>query len=176
MSKRLMSFSASQQQSGSALIISLLILTVITVTAVVAMQRSTLQLKMVSSMQRSQAVFNSTFGYLSQAQRLMNDSDNILDTRLMLTDLINDAALKIEPFSLNKWQIPKVPQQVKPVSGQLSLSDMTIANGKFDLKKTPGGNQENVYYFKYTASGTDKSGNIASSQELGLTYKAPALQ
>lgn len=179
MSNRIVSLSASGRigrQHGSALIISLLILTVITVTAVVAMQRSTLQLKMVSSMQRSQAVFNSTFGYLSQAQRLMNNPDNILSTRLMLSQLINDTELKVDMFAINQWNAPAVPQQVDPVSGLLTLSNLTVFNSKFDLKKNPGGNKESVYYFRYNANGTDKSGNITSNQELGLTYKAPSLQ
>ncbi len=52
-------------QRGSALILSLVILTAITLGALVAMERSSLQLKMVNNLQHSQDVENSVKGTLT---------------------------------------------------------------------------------------------------------------
>ncbi|UTW47778.1 hypothetical protein [Bacterioplanoides sp. SCSIO 12839] len=173
---------SAQHSNGSALIISLVILTIITITSIVAMERSTIQLKMVGSMQRSQAVFNSTYDFLARGHALMNDDDNISAARNMLTTIINNTNpdLTFDPYATNSWSVPNKPNQLGNISGQITIPahdnyDPNDPN-PFNIKQNEGGNSETKYYFTFTAQGADKSGNITSSQEFGLYASGPKLQ
>lgn len=53
------------RQRGSSLIISLVILTAITLGAMVAMQRSTVQIRMIGNLQQQQSMFNAAYGDIS---------------------------------------------------------------------------------------------------------------
>lgn len=171
---------SNKEQSGSVLVISLVILSVITITSIVAIQRSTMQLKMVGSMQRGQAVFNSTFDYLTEGQEQMNLalSNGGADVRGMLSRLIDDSNLSVDVFSQFNWQEPSASKEVGGVSGTLSISDFDNYSAADinpnHLKSREGGNSEITYFFTFAATGQDRSGNITSSQEFGLTFKAPA--
>ena len=165
------------QEHGSALIFSLVLLTAITLGAMVAMQRSSLQLKMVSSMQHDQQVFNATYSEISNGFYLMNQ--NLGVTKTLLSRLINDESLTIDPYTSSGWNKPNKPATIGSVDGQLSISSLGSGGGQKNansLKANAGNasNTEVTYYFTYTVTGTDISGRITSAQELGVSYTAPA--
>src|SRR5690554_6638031 len=101
-------------QRGSALIISLVILTAITIGAVVAMQRSTLQVRMVGNMQHQQNVFNAT---LSDLSSLINHLRNIGTATSLLNEAVKAENIAtgstIEPFVTGNLTRPKLPKNIK---------------------------------------------------------------
>ncbi len=171
--------SAPLRMQGSALVLSLVILTAITLGAMVAMQRSTLQLRMVSNMQHNQQVFDATYSYASQAYYLM--SQNSAATRSMMATILADEDTTVEIYTANSWSEPSLPSIVGGVDGTLAISNSTAAtntNNPNYLKANSGNSSgsQATYYFSYNATGTDSSGRISSTQEIGLSYSAPSGQ
>lgn len=163
-----------RHQRGSALVMGLVVLTMITVTAMVAMQRSTLQLRMVGSMQRDQQVFNATFNYLANGYFNMTDSPT--DAIDMLSDLIgnNGAVDPYEKFGISK---PLKADIVGDVSG--TVSGVTVTYSSSNLKANEGNGQggETTYQFTYRATAAEKgAGQIRSTQEIALSLVAPAIE
>lgn len=171
--------SAPLRMQGSALVLSLVILTAITLGAMVAMQRSTLQLRMVSNMQHDKQVFDATYSYISQAYYLMNENSS--DTRSMLAAILANDSTTYEVYSTNNWSEPSTPSVVGDVDGTLATSTSTAAGNASNpnyLKGNTGNSagSQQTYYFTYNATGTDSSGRISSTQEIGLSYSAPSGQ
>ena len=163
-------------QRGSSLIISLVILTAITLGAVVAMQRSTLQVRMVGNMQHQQNVFNaaySSLGSLIDQLRSPTIANSLLNKAIQLEN--QTAGSTIEPFSEGSLNKPTPPQNIKtPVNAlRVVSSPSDIANS---LKATEGSSGATLvpYYFANRVEVKDKNNNAQSIQEIGFYYLAPA--
>lgn len=170
-------------QNGSVLLFSLIVLTVITLTAVVGMQRSTLQLRMLNSMQHHQEVYNATneqveLGTLflrsdvRKARRIMGPLIQTPGTTGTGASLVNEAT----------WVPIVLHSSVYEITESLNLSNQSasaMANTPFNLRgsgnrgSSYGGVQ--TYDFTYVATGTDRSGRISSSQEIGLQIMGPSI-
>lgn len=70
---------AYKKQSGSVLIVSLVILTAITIGAVVVMERSSGQLRMISNMQTQQQTFKTTHSPLLSIRRNIRDRSLVVN-------------------------------------------------------------------------------------------------
>ena len=177
---RAMKSRSQRSERGSALIFSLVILTVITITAMVAIQRSTLELRMVNSMQHSQQVFNATYDYMYQGMMYMQG--NMTDTRVLLSNLITDdtsTAVSISLENVAGWTPPIAPGTVGQIGGQLRLTEDTaeiVNNGSY-LKGNSGNSQggSTTYSFVYSAAGSDTAGRISSNQEMVFSLEGPSL-
>lgn len=165
-----------RHQRGSALVMGLVVLTMITVTAMVAMQRSTLQLRMVGSMQRDQQVFNATFNYLSNGY--FNMQDDPTGTVTMLGKLI-DTTLSVDPYDDIGWNKPLNPSIVGSMTGSVAGATATYSTSTNNLKANQNNSQggETTYNFVYRAEGRETgAGQINSIQEIGVSLVAPAIE
>src|SRR5690554_5689279 len=111
------------KQQGSALLVSLVILTVITMGAMVAMQRSGVQIRMVSNLQHQHELENAALSTLNgiYSQMLANAA---LQNKLIIEaeaqfKLAEDDATK--PNSINPFA--KVPTLVKPTFSANSVKE-----------------------------------------------------
>lgn len=170
-----------KEQRGSALVISLVILTVITLGAVVAMQRSTLQIRMVGSLQHQQKVFNAATSDLGALLDQLRTADRV-------TEVLNDAVIAynantgaIDPYALDdetpKYGLtkPAAPDNVQAVVNNLTSFEPPGAHS-YSLKATEGSSTGTLvpYYFASTASATDVNNSVNSTQQIGFYYLAPA--
>src|SRR5690554_5658346 len=99
---------------GSALTISLVVLTAITLGAVVAMQRSTLQVRMVGKMQHQHNVFNAAqndLGALIDQLRDLEIANELLLKAIQAENHTADST--IDPFTQSNLSKPEPPQNVK---------------------------------------------------------------
>lgn len=171
------------KQKGSALLVSLVILTIITLGAIVALQRSTLQLRMVGGMQHQQKVFNASYSNLNALLDQMRRSGQTL---VMLNDAIIDynesAANGEDAEGLNPYvgrygfAAPQLPDNVKEVSNRLVSLEPPTSSSAVSLKATEGSSAGTLmpYHFSSTADAKDVNDNVSSKQQIGFYYLAPA--
>ena len=169
---------AIKRESGSVLIYSLVILTVITITAMVAIQRSSVQLKMVNNMQHSQDVFNAAYDYLNSGVLYLQS--NIGVTRTALSQLVDTTSEELPTVALEEatnWSAPEGTESVKEVTDTLQMTDSTVASSGNYLKANSGSSSGTMttYSFRYQATATDRSGRISSTQEIVFSLAGPAL-
>lgn len=173
------------QERGSALVISLVVLTAITMGAMVAMQRSTLQTRMIGNMQHQQAIFNATYSNINHfyqnlerpqvATRILGD---IITKELALDVNTPIGSIKSQPYSNDYQHLiapPPMSKGVARVDNELRMLRMTTSGS---LKEHAGSSTgtEVPYYFASNAQGMDGSNNTRSRQEMGFRYMAPAPQ
>lgn len=163
-------------QQGSALIISLVILTAITIGAVVAMQRSTLQVRMVGNMQHQQNVFNAAQSDLSALIDQLRDPANASLTLNKSIQAENQSAgSTIKPFTAGGLTKPNPPKNIKSPKNALRVTALpSDAVHSLKAKEGSSGNTLVPYYFANIATAKDKNDNLSSTQELGFYYLAPA--
>jgi|TARA_Y100000296_G_scaffold32262_1_gene37338 hypothetical protein len=162
------------------MLLSLVLLTVITLTAVIGMQRSTLQIKMLNNMQHHQEVFNATNdhielgvaflqGNISTARSTLGPLIQSSDTSLMLTD-VNLGPDWVEPTGYSKHVSVVDSLELN------DISDPAQASSQF-LKSNPGSSTGTTqkYYFNFTSRGSDASGRITSTQEIVFNLEGPAI-
>lgn len=168
-------FSISSQR-GSSLLFSLVILTAITLGAVVAMQRSTLQVRMVGNMQHQQNIFNAAYsnlGSLIDQLRNMNTANDLLFEAVQAEN--NTPGSTIDPFALGRLYMPIQPQNVKRPTNALRVISLP-SGAPNSLKSTEGSSGGTLvpYYFANTVNAQDTNNNAQSAQEMGFFYLAPA--
>lgn len=170
--------SVNAQQRGSSLIISLVILTAITIGAVVAMQRSTLQVRMVGNMQHQQNVFNAAQNDLSSLIDQLRNSNNakkLLNISIQADNqnLDPSTTVTIEPFAQGSLVKPPLTHKknIKPTVNQLRLVSVEDS-----LKANEGSSSaaRRTYYFANRVEANDKNDNVKSIQEIGFYYLAPS--
>lgn len=167
------------KQRGSALIISLVILTAITLAAVIAMQRSTLQVRMVGNLQHQQTIFNAAYSNLGGLMEQLRQSGNT-------TDILNDAvtlyhqdpdADGINPFATNyALTAPQLPSNVKSVTNTVKSFEPPTGSSAISLKEMEGSSGATFvpYYFTSTATADDDAQAVSSTQQIGFYFLAPA--
>jgi type II secretory pathway pseudopilin PulG len=185
-------------QQGSALLVSLVILTVITLGAIVAMQRSTLQLRMVGNMQMQQNLFNAAqddlnnmIGLFTQdppeARRILNklivqEQANSISPNYVFGQVKIDAYgsadgdnnLTIKPAYSNNI-VPYVAGDASTSQNKIRALDIPTASSEYSLKNVQGSSIGAYvpYTFASTVTAIDKRGN-SSVQELAFIVMAPA--
>lgn len=186
----------SLSQQGSALLVSLVILTVITLGAIVAMQRSTLQLRMVGNMQHQQNLFNAAqndinnmfeqFRNAAEASRILNKVV-MAENAASIDPNYHFGQVRINTYgsadnTANLAVLPKYSANIKPfVAGDASTSQNTIRSlsiptqTEHSLKSNPGSSSGALspYYFASNVTAVDKRGNT-NTQEVGFYFMAPA--
>ncbi|MBM96895.1 MAG: hypothetical protein CMI09_13745 [Oceanospirillaceae bacterium] len=171
------------QQKGSAMILSLAILALLTVGAAFSMQRSTLQVRMINNMQYKQQVSNATYTYVEWMLAHLNEPNT--DTGV-LSDLIkshknasdSDSAIpSISLYSKYNWQTPVLPNMKAVVQVTDTITIEALPSDAPNSRKFNEGNSQGAeapYFFKAVFLGSDDSGNITSTMEQGFIRKGPA--
>lgn len=168
--------SSVASQRGSALIISLVILTAITLGAVVAMQRSTLQVRMVGNMQHQQNVFNAAYSDLGSLIDQLRGTATARDILFKAIQADNvSAGSKTNPFAGGTLSRPNYPENIKDPENKLRILS-SPSSAPQSLKATEGSSAGTLapYYFANKVNSQDKNGNAQSVQEVGFYYLAPA--
>lgn len=169
-----------QSQTGSVMLLSLVLLTVITLTAVIGMQRSTLQIKMLNNMQHHQEVFNATNDHIELGVAFLQGDIGIARSTLGPLIQSGDTSILLTNIDLGPdWVEPTGYSEHVTVVDTLQLSDIsdpTLASPQF-LKSNPGASTGTTqkFYFNFTSSGSDASGRITSTQEIVFNLEGPAI-
>lgn len=169
---------SSRKQSGSALIVSLVILTAITIGAVVVMERSSGQLRMISNMQTQQQTFKTTHSPLISIRRNIRDknllakavdpvvvqyraaelagaSKSDLAKITMDPTLSNNGAQLLQPPSSNKG--------IKINSNTLSIKRLPGSSGQPDPGNSVQVSNANLVFINTTAASTSR---LSSTQAM----------
>lgn len=166
-----------KKQQGSALIISLVILTAITLGAIVAMQRSTLQVRMVGSLQHQQKVFNaasSNLAGLLDELRTADQATTVLNDALQAQ--YNAANATIDPFKTEYGLVkPSLPTNIREVENKLLAYEPPSEHAR-SLKALEGSSAGVAVplYFSSTATAIDSNNSLTSEQQMGFYYLAPS--
>lgn len=163
-------------QRGSSLIVSLVILTAITLGSVIAMQRSTLQLRMVGNLQHQQMLFNATYGDLNtlfEGLRTLTVANRVLNQAIQAENA--NPGSTINPYNDADLTKPSVGSGIDSPTTSLSLTELP-SDKPNSLKNTEGSSAGTLapYYFAATATTTDTGKLSSSRQEIGFYYLAPA--
>lgn len=170
---------STKSSSGSALIISLVILTGVTLAAILSMERSGLQSRMVGNMQIKQDVWQGAYTMLSSGFDQFINNPN---TGTRIIDVLNSReadANGIPTKDIND-QFKQLPvnyfadPNTAPKTPEHAEADADV---KFDRKRsTPTGysiGKFATFHFSARAEVNDSSSFIASAQEMGFHYVGP---
>ena len=169
-----MSFNSNpKKQAGSALIISLFMLIAVTLLAIISMQSSTLQLKMVSNSQKSKEVFECSISELEANFRESTQNNSaILDT-------LHDARynLIIEPDGSETY-LETAGTSIAPCPGTSTIS--VLYTGLAFNPNDTFNDDTSVGTFEYLdfdlRADSSLAGRFSSEQILGIQRIAPKTQ
>ncbi|WP_430461673.1 pilus assembly PilX family protein [Thalassolituus sp. LLYu03] len=178
------------KQNGSALIVGLVILTAITMGAMVAMQRSGVQIRMVSNLQHEQELSNaamSTLNYLYDKMESNGTLQNAILTKaetLYRESLTPDPATgessspSFDPFSTypNSLTVPEFEAKSIARNGiTAEIQSLPSPSGNnFYLKGKGGcGSGCSVIHTAITVQVNSKNNVMTSSQEIGARRLTP---
>ncbi len=180
---------SQMQQRGSALIVSLVILTAITLGAMVAMQRSTVQIRMVSNLQHQQEISNAALGTLNYLfSQMLNDG--VLQKNVLIeaearykASLIEDAngvkpAATFDPFIEFKGSLARPDFKAKSISrNNTTIQNLPVPDGShFYLKGKGGcGSGCSVMHAAINTTVTAKNGMTRNEQEIGVRRIIPGI-
>lgn len=175
------------QQRGSALIVSLVILTAITLGAMVAMQRSTVQIRMVSNLQHQQEISNAALGTLNYLfARMLNDG--AVQKKILIkaeeqykASLLEDPANPapsptFDPFAEFAADLVLPDFKAKSISSnRTTIQSLPMPEGShFYLKGKGGcGSGCSVTHAAINSVVTAKNGMTRSEQEIGVRRLVP---
>lgn len=177
----------SGKQNGSALIISLVILTLLTLGASVAMQRSSLQVKMTTNMQFKQQMFNAAYSSIEAMMANLGAGDGATDA---LGTLISDQQesingggstgdVSLDIFTDSGWTAPSFADMnaVDSVTNQV-IVDQLPSGMKYSLRDSAGNSAgtQTPYYFASQVVASNAGGNISSVQRQGFVIMGAAPQ
>ena len=176
--------SNNTQQRGSALIFSLVIMTVITVGAMVAMQRTTLQARMISNLDHGQEVFRATY---STSRSFLAEIDEPSEYKVAADTLGNlilqenasfaqgnpYGLVRLDPFSNNNITRPGYGKAIKAVSINVRMlkdPEKSKNNLKLSIDNSPG--TKFHYYMEANAEGVTNGNVLKSRQQQGFYLAA----
>lgn|SRR5690606_7805164 len=173
------------RQRGSSLVVSLVILTAITLGAMVAMQRSTLQVRMVGNMQHHQALFNAAYGDISnllEGLRNAGTATTILNAMIQqennsLAAGLDAGTTTLNPYRMGVLNAPPLNTGVSSTSNALRVLHLPTST-PHSLKMHSGSSTGTLvpYHFATNVVASSVNNGPESRQEAGFFYKAPAQQ
>ena len=185
MSRTSQQWTQKSEQSGSALIFSLVIMAVITVVAMLSMQRTTLQARMIANLQHQQTVFNAAFSELSSFLGSIDEPaeyDDAADTLGILIMQENNNVAQGQPYGLIRYNpydagVIQPPATAKIIGGSTirvrMLRDPEMT--KFDAQSNEGnsaGGTKFKYYMAAASSSSTLNQTMTASQEAGFYLEA----
>ena len=173
------------KQQGSALLVSLVILTVITMGAMVALQRSGIQIRMLSNLQHQHELENAAMSTLNSIYtQMLNDTDvqrNILvKTDNQFTEAEQDSSedSQLAIFTTFKDDITEPTFEAKSVkSVTANIQKLPSPDGSFYLKGTKGCGSGCAALHVAVDTNVKGKNNIAEiNQEIGIRRLIPSAQ
>lgn len=162
------------KQRGSALVVSLVMLTSVTFLAVLSLQSSTTEIRIVSNMQIKQEMFYTTerelsaqFNRYEQTPQNTNELKNA--TPLSINDSVEDQFL-----TLNEEGIPIDTTKVASAQSKvryINTANVTVNNGLI-IGSSPAPFSQNS--FEILSETIDLSNKFKSEQLIGFSFLAPA--
>lgn len=150
------------QQTGSALIVSLIMLTSVTFLAVLSLQSSTTQIRIVSNLQIKEDVFHATSREQGhQYDKVVNDPDKL--------DELYAAVTQDGPTQM----VQEVVFENKTVTSELDYVGTIAAGLNYTLAANSSAGAVTPYPFRLSTRGVEKSGKMRSSMILGYTFNMP---
>jgi type II secretory pathway pseudopilin PulG len=174
-------------QKGSAMIISLAILALMTVAAAFNMQRTTLQVRMVNNLQDKNETTAVAYSALQTMMGNMNSDDfdssplssEVNKHRAKIFADKSDEKDKFDIFEIYKWDYPELPN----VSASAEVENKVFIDKIPDkvphsLKYAKGNSQgsKSNYYLSSTFVSRSSSGKITTYMEQGFLIEAPGVE
>ena len=162
------------RQRGSAMIVSLAILTLLTVGAAFSMQRSTLQVKMITTQQYKQQVSNTTYTYIEWMMANLVAADKEILSNFISEDQTNRSngqpigSTSMSLYGSYKWEKPNLPN----MQAVVSVTDTVTIEAAKSRQEGHSQGTKKLYYFKAVFVGRNASGSITSTMEQGFTLDA----
>lgn len=177
----------SLKNRGSALIISLIILNVITLGAMVAIQRSTVQIRMISNLQHQQEIHNATLGTLNYLYDQLENNTLLQNQVIIKAETLYQQSLestgensidpKYDPFAAFAALTQPTFQSKSIKQDGISAKVRSLpspAGAQFYLKGKGGcGNGCSVRHAAINVTTVSKNDTITRSQEIGVRRLAP---
>jgi hypothetical protein len=149
-------------EQGSALIVSLIMLTSVTFLAILSLQSSTTQIRIVSNLQMKEDIFHSTSREQDhQYDKVVNDPDKL--------DELYAAVTQDGPTQM----VQEVMFTDKTVTSQLDYVGTIAAGLNYTLAASSSAGAVTPYPFRLGTHGVERSGKMRSSMILGYTFNMP---
>jgi hypothetical protein len=163
------------KQQGSALIVSLIMLTSVTFLAILSLQGSTTQIRIVSNLQIKEDVFhtskrelNSQYdGYRNQISKIQEMSD------AMTKSVSTNSAGDVTP-NLDLTPILDTNNGEYVLSSSLRYFNKVPVNLNYNFAKDSSVTTMSWLPFEITSETTDSSARFHSNQRLGFKYNVPS--
>lgn len=156
------------QQTGSALIVSLIMLTSVTFLAVLSLQSSTTQIRIVSNLQIKEDVFHTSKRELGKQYDGYRDDMNKLDE---LADAFETSAA-----GQANALVPEIPldqTNVSAVNSSVRALQSTPVQLNFTFARNSSTGALATMSFELSSDVTDSTTKFNSSQHLGFNYYVP---
>lgn len=165
------------KQKASALAISLVLLTAITLISITSLQRSGLQTRIVANNQHSEAGFNAANSELEEMFQIYVTDNNAVTALSESMDLIPSIqdGKKVYPATTKTGVVSTYQQnnQTRPTAIALSSTIRHIGKSPFTIGYSQGG--FTTYKFEADAIATaPNNGRTLSSQSMGIEFVGPA--
>lgn len=165
------------QQTGSALIVSLIMLTSVTFLAVLSLQSSTTQIRIVSNLQIKEDVFHTSKRELGAQYSAYKDDMNKIQelSNAMEKAVVTDDSGDPAPESLDL--APEVALDSKYYSSldsQLRYTKTIPVNLNYNFAKDSSVGSMSSMPFEIVSVTTDATERFRSTQRLGFKYNVPS--
>ncbi|MBL4797902.1 MAG: hypothetical protein JKY50_10850 [Oleispira sp.] len=165
------------QQTGSALAISLILLTAITLVSITSLQRSGLQSRIVANSQHAENDFNAVYHDLEEKyQAYANDavSADALQATIELYTTIN--GVKIYTETTNTGVTPRYDRKTDKNPHPSILTSRIVHEGQPPFTAGNSESSFTTYRFKVTTVANDPfDGRVLASQSIGIELIGPAI-
>jgi len=161
------------KQNGSALLVSLVMLTSVTFLAVLSLQSSTTQLKVVSNLQIKEDMFHTSKRELtSQYDGYRDDINKIKELSKAMENAVlknEDNVLTPKPFDIDA----AITLESKSAKSSISYTKKTPVNLNYSFAKDSSVGAMTSMPFEILSTISDSTGRFHSSQRLGFKYNVP---
>jgi Tfp pilus assembly protein PilX len=172
-----MNYSANR---GAALIVSLIMLTAVTFLAVISLQNSSTQVKMVSNTQTRESVFQAG---MSSLETLVSDFSADKDGTAILAEAMTNAVVDNGEAVMDQETLNPMFDKVRNNNDRYNYNEKSLkpvdvsvtyrgtgSNMNFSLSGDSSVQKFNKHPFLAEAAAEDRSERFASDQDLGFTF------
>jgi Tfp pilus assembly protein PilX len=156
-----------QRQSGSALAISLVILTAITLISITSLQRSGIQTKIVANIQHQQQLFNAANSdqehWFVQLRNSIS-GDNLLAQPLSAREIDADGTVTYAPVDLG------IRHQYERINSNTSITYIPTQVGGIALASGQEVNDRINFRFNMDTIASARIGNKQNNQQTGVSF------
>ena len=155
-----------KKQRGSALIVSLIMLTAVTFLAIVNLQGSTTQIRIVNNLQTNETVFHTSKRELgTKYSKYRNDPDNSTEMSNAIEQSASDAVYTVTA------DVPVDTTLIDSITSTLRYKNNTPVNFNYGFSSDSSVGHMTQMQFEVATETLDKTERFTSEQLLGFTFK-----